>query len=84
MGLVGADGRWEHYDGDLRLIDAVGAVLARSPASAADQRVLAEAVEPWTYLKFPYYRPLGPEAGSYRVGPLARLNVVHAHRHGAG
>ncbi|APD48828.1 MULTISPECIES: Ni/Fe hydrogenase subunit alpha [Synechococcaceae] len=75
MGLVGADGRWEHYDGDLRLIDAVGAVLAEALPQQQISEVLAEAVEPWTYLKFPYYRPLGPEAGSYRVGPLARLNV---------
>jgi NAD-reducing hydrogenase large subunit len=36
---------------------------------------LAEAVEPWSYLKFPYIKALGPEAGSYRVGPLARLNL---------
>jgi NAD-reducing hydrogenase large subunit len=30
----------------------------------------------WSYLKYPYYRPLGPEKGIYRVGPLARLNVA--------
>jgi NAD-reducing hydrogenase large subunit len=33
-------------------------------------------VEPWTYLKFPYYKALGYPEGMYRVGPLARLNVV--------
>ena len=45
-------------------------------------------MEPWTYLKFPYYKPLALrghggerppanfyQAGMYRVGPLARLNV---------
>ena len=36
---------------------------------------LGEAVEPWSYLKFPYYKPLGYPDGIYRVGPLARLNV---------
>jgi len=36
---------------------------------------MAEAVEPWSYLKFPYIQALGPEAGSYRVGPLSRLNL---------
>src|SRR5262249_29864685 len=30
---------------------------------------------PWSYLKSPFYRPLGYPAGIYRVGPLARLNV---------
>jgi NAD-reducing hydrogenase large subunit len=37
---------------------------------------IAEAVEDWSYLKFPYYRKLGYPAGTYRVGPLARLNVA--------
>jgi len=33
-------------------------------------------VEPWSYMKFPYYKPLGYPNGIYRVGPLARLNVA--------
>jgi NAD-reducing hydrogenase large subunit len=33
-------------------------------------------VEPWSFLKFPYYRALGWPQGTYRVGPLGRLNVV--------
>jgi NAD-reducing hydrogenase large subunit len=36
---------------------------------------LEEAVEPWTYMKFPYLRALGRERGWYRVGPLARVQV---------
>ena len=35
-----------------------------------------EAVEPFSYMKFPYYKPLGYPEGSYRVGPLARLNIA--------
>ena len=31
--------------------------------------------EAWSYLKFPYYKPLGYPKGMYRVGPLARLNI---------
>ena len=31
--------------------------------------------DPDSYLKSPYYKPLGPTRGIYRVGPLARLNV---------
>ena len=57
------------------LIDPDGAVLAEALPKQRISEALAEAVEPWTYLKFPHYKPLGPEAGSYRVGPLARLNV---------
>ena len=37
---------------------------------------LGEAVEPFTFMKFPYYKPLGYPGGIYRVGPLARLNLV--------
>ncbi len=75
MALVAADGRWEHYGGGLRIIDADGTLVADGLREDDYASFLAEVVEPWSYLKFPYYRPLGPEAGSYRVGPLARLNV---------
>jgi NAD-reducing hydrogenase large subunit len=38
--------------------------------------VIGEAVEPYSYCKFAYYKPLGYPDGSYRVGPLARLNIA--------
>ena len=76
LGLTGPGGRLEHYDGLVRIIDADGARLADGldPADYAD--TIGEAVEPWTYLKFPYYKPHGYPDGMYRVGPLARLNLV--------
>jgi NAD-reducing hydrogenase large subunit len=37
---------------------------------------MVEKVEPWSYLKSPFYKPLGYPDGIYRVGPLARLNIV--------
>ena len=37
---------------------------------------IAEQVEDWTYLKFPYYKKLGWPEGVYRVGPLGRLNAA--------
>ena len=37
---------------------------------------IAEHVEDWSYLKFPYYRKLGWPGGAYRVGPLGRLNAA--------
>ena len=61
--------------GGLRLIAADGRVLAEGLREDDYPTFLAEAVEPWSYLKFPYYRPLGYPEGIYRVGPLARLNV---------
>lgn len=73
MSLVRRDGALELYDGVLRVRDAQGAILLDG---AEDQRYLdliEEEVRPWTYMKFPYLRQLGPQAGWYRVGPLARV-----------
>lgn len=75
MGLVSKDGTWEHYDGHLRFKDSQGTIVADHLSEDNYADFLAEAVEPWSYLKFPYYKPLGYPTGIYRVGPLARLNV---------
>jgi len=76
MSLVDADGGWEHYDGGVRIIDSSGKILTfQSPGSDYPQYI-GEAVEPWSYLKFPFYKPLGYPQGLYRVGPLARLNIA--------
>ena len=75
LGLVSPEGTWEHYDGNLRFVDGGGNVLADQVDPARYAEYIGEAVEPWTYLKFPYYRPLGYPDGMYRVGALARLNV---------
>jgi len=76
LALVGPDGGLEHYDGRLRVVDAEGKVVADQLDPARYQDFIGEAVEPWSYLKFPYYKPLGYPGGIYRVGPLARLNVA--------
>jgi NAD-reducing hydrogenase large subunit len=75
-GLVTPDGALEHYDGRLRVIDAAGGIVADGLDPTRYWEFLDEAVEPWSYLKFPFYRPLGYPGGAYRVGPLARLNVA--------
>lgn len=75
MGLVTPDGGLEHYDGVLRVTDSEGRILGGDVDPVNYRRIIGEAVEPWSYLKFPYYRPFGYEAGMYRVGPLARLNI---------
>ena len=61
--------------GGLRIRAADGSLIADGLRVDDYPAFLAEASEPWSYLKSPYYRPLGPEQGMYRVGPLARLNV---------
>jgi len=75
MGLVGKDGLWEHYDGHLRFVDSDGQIVADNLSEDNYLDFLGEAVEPWSYLKSPYYKPLGYPDGIYRVGPLARVNV---------
>jgi NAD-reducing hydrogenase large subunit len=75
MGLVRPDGAWEHHDGHLRVIDQAGNIVAMLSDMGRYQDLVGEAVEQDSYLKSPYYRPLGFPDGMYRVGPLARLNV---------
>jgi NAD-reducing hydrogenase large subunit len=84
MGLVGKNGEWEHYDGKLRFTDSQGNIVADDLSEDNYQDFIGEAVQPWSYLKFPYYKPLGYPEGIYRVGPLARLNVcTHIGTEGA-
>ena len=75
MGLVAADGGWECIDGAIRFVDSTGQIVADGLSEDEYASFLGEAVESWSYLKFPYYKPLGYPGGMYRVGPLARLNV---------
>jgi NAD-reducing hydrogenase large subunit len=75
MGLVRPDGTWEHYDGYLRVVDETGNIVSVLSDMTRYQDLIGESVEPDSYLKSPYYRPLGFHDGMYRVGPLARLNV---------
>lgn len=75
MGLVDEEGGLQLYEGRLRLKDPEGQLLVQfDPADYLDH--VAEHVEPWSFLKFPYYRRLGWPQGVYRVGPLGRLNVA--------
>ena len=76
LGLVGADGNWEHHGGKLRFIDSSGSIIADQLDPAKYYEYIGEAVQKSSYLKSPYYLPLGFPDGMYRVGPLARLNVA--------
>jgi NAD-reducing hydrogenase large subunit len=75
VGLVAQDGALEYYDGTLRVMDGGGNVIADKIDPRQYHEHFGEASEPWSYLKFPYYKPFGYPKGIYRVGPLARVNI---------
>jgi len=76
MSLVNDDESIEFTDGDLRIVDPAGKIIEDGITANRFTEAIGEAVEPYSYTKFAYYKPLGYPAGSYRVGPLARLNIV--------
>ncbi len=82
MGLVDVQNKVNFYDGLLRVVDATGKEYAKFPAQRYREFV-AEHVEPWSYVKFCYLKPLGwhgfeegPQSSIYAVAPLARLNAA--------
>jgi NAD-reducing hydrogenase large subunit len=74
LSLVTPKGGLEHYDGLLRIKDANGNIVEDMVPTDEYARMIGEAVESYSYMKFPYYKPMGYPQGIYRVGPLARLN----------
>jgi NAD-reducing hydrogenase large subunit len=76
MGLINEDESIEFTDGLLRLINPQGKIIEDGMTASRFTEAIGEAVEPFSYTKFVYYKPLGYPGGSYRVGPLARLNIV--------
>jgi F420-non-reducing hydrogenase large subunit len=82
MGLVDANNKVNFYEGDIRVVDEAGKEFVKfKPADYTEH--IAEHVEPWSYLKFPYLKKVGwkgfvegKDSGIYRVAPLARLNVA--------
>lgn len=73
LGLV-REGNLELYDGRIRLRSPRGRITDEFD-STEYATFIGEHVEPWSYLKFPFYKPLGFPHGSYRVGPLGRVNA---------
>ncbi len=76
MGMVNDKGELDFYDGKLRIMDSKGDIIADGLDPRRYMDYIGEYVEPDSYLKSPYYKPLGYPGGMYRVGPLARLNIV--------
>jgi NAD-reducing hydrogenase large subunit len=77
MGLVNEhEPKLELYRGRIQLVDTeANKVVADFPRNDYP-KYIGEAVEPYSYLKSPYYLPLGYPDGIYRVGSLARLNII--------
>jgi len=69
------DGALDFYHGVLRAVNKDGERIVDDVDYQRYLEVVGEEVRPWSYMKFPFLRRLGPEHGWYRVGPLARLNT---------
>jgi F420-non-reducing hydrogenase large subunit len=81
MGTVDELNRVNFYDGKIRVIDPEGNEFVKYDSADYAEHI-AERVEPWTYLKYPYLKNVGwkgfvdgPESGVYSCTPLSRLNV---------
>ena len=81
MGLVDGKNRVNFYDGRVRVVDPTGKEFGVFTARMYLDSI-AEHVEPWSYIKFPYLKKVGwkgfvdgADSGVYSVAPLARLNA---------
>ncbi|MBN1558064.1 MAG: Ni/Fe hydrogenase subunit alpha [Lentisphaerae bacterium] len=75
LSLIREDGAMDLYHGNLRAINAGGDTIFDQVDYQDYTDYIAEEVRPWSYMKFPFIKSLGPENGWYRVGPLARVNT---------
>lgn len=81
IGLVDNENKMAIYEGKFRVVNPDGKeILKFKPVDYLKH--IAEHVEPWTYLKFPYLKDKGwkgfvdgEESGVMRSAPLGRLNV---------
>jgi F420-non-reducing hydrogenase large subunit len=82
MGTVDSANRVNFYDGKIRVVGPTGKEHAKYDCREYREYV-AEHVEPWTYMKFPFLKKVGwkgfvdgEESGIYKATPLARLNAA--------
>ena len=81
IGMVDENNKVNFYDGSISVVSPDGLRIGKFlPEHYTDW--IAEHVEPWTYLKFPYLKKIGwkgfvdgVESGVYIATPLARLNA---------
>ncbi|HLF26533.1 MAG TPA: Ni/Fe hydrogenase subunit alpha [Anaerolineae bacterium] len=82
IGMVDANNKVNFYDGKISVVDPDGERIGTyAPHEYPDW--IAEHVEPWTYLKFPYLKKIGwkglvdgKDSGVYCATPLSRLNAA--------
>jgi F420-non-reducing hydrogenase large subunit len=84
IGLMDEKNRVNFYDGMIRVVTPTGQEWKKFAAKDYLE-VVAEHVEPWSYVKFCYLKPVGwkgftdgADSGIYCVAPLARLNASDA------
>lgn len=81
MGMVDENNHVNFYDGQIRVVDPEGKEFVKYAAQEYAEHI-AEHVEPWSYLKFPYLKGVGwngftdgKDSGVYCATPLSRLNA---------
>ncbi len=81
MGTVDENNHINFYEGMVRVTDQDGMEFAKFKAEDYLDHI-AERVEPWTYLKFPYLKKIGwkglvdgKDSGVYKATPLSRCNA---------
>ncbi len=75
-GLVDRKGNLQFYDGSLRFRGAGGEIIEDQIAADEYLNWIGEASLRDSYLKAPFFKPQGFAEGTYRVGPLARINAA--------
>jgi F420-non-reducing hydrogenase large subunit len=75
FGAITKGGALEFYDGPMKMMDKNGSSIHEFDTSNYLDYI-EEKVQPWSYMKFPFMKQEGFPEGNYRVGPLARLNIV--------
>jgi F420-non-reducing hydrogenase large subunit len=82
MGLVDENNKVNFYDGKVRVVDTLGKEHCKYAPSEYMEYV-AERVEPYSYLKYPYLKKIGwkgfvdgQDSGIYHATPLSRLNAA--------
>lgn len=82
MGIVDENNHTNFYDGLIRVVGPEGEELVKYPGKDYTKHI-AERVEPWSYLKFPYLKAIGwkgfvdgVDSGVYTATPLSRLNAA--------
>jgi NAD-reducing hydrogenase large subunit len=76
LSLVRKDGALDLYHGVLRAVDKDGKVVLHDIDYQDYLKYIDEEVRSWSYMKFPYLKEFGKQAGWYSVGPLARMNTA--------